>query len=98
MAKAPVGAPWAPFHWESQAVGCYAIQALAQGTATSEQQKQALSLIIEGIAGTYDEPYRSESSRDTDYALGKAHVGRQIVKILKLNLSRITKEAKQHGG
>jgi hypothetical protein len=87
--KLPPGAPWAPFPWEGHKPACYALQALAEGRAEPEQQKLALKLIIEGIAGTYDEHFIPAGARETDYALGKAHVGRQIVKILKLNLSRI---------
>lgn len=42
--------------------------------------------------GYLDEPYRpgdEAGRRDTDFALGKAHVGRQIAKLLNLDLARV---------
>jgi hypothetical protein len=65
-----------------------AIQALHQGVANEGQQKEALDCIINLICGTYDEPYR-EDERDTLFALGKAHVGREIVTITKLPLGKM---------
>jgi len=84
----PIGAPWLPFRWDAHIPGCVAIQALHAGTATPEQQQLALRTIIEGFAGR-DEFHFHESQRDTDFALGKAWVGQQLVKVLKLNMSRI---------
>lgn len=71
-----------------------AIQALARGDATLEMQQRALRFIIDEIARTYDEPYippdeHSDGRRETDLALGKAHVGRQIVKLTKLDLGKL---------
>lgn len=75
-------APWKPAPYTIENVG--ALQALMRGEALPHQQKEALDYIINVLAGTYDEPFRP-SQRETDYALGKAHVGRQIVKLLKTN-------------
>ena len=38
--------------------------------------------MIHKLCRTYDEPFRpgDDGSRETDYALGMAHVGRQLVK------------------
>ncbi len=60
----------------------HAIRALACGTASAEQQRQALDWIIHVACRTYDEPYHPgrDGQRETDYALGMAHVGRQLVK------------------
>jgi hypothetical protein len=61
-----------------------AMQALLAGEADEHQQKLALQWIIEQAAGTYEFQYYP-SERDTAFALGRAHVGQQIVKLLKLN-------------
>ncbi len=61
-----------------------AMQALLAGDADDVQQKLALQWIIEQAAGTYEFQYYP-SERDTAFALGRAHVGQQIVKLLKLN-------------
>jgi hypothetical protein len=60
----------------------YAIRMLAQGEATPAQQRLALDWMIHKLCRTYDEPFRpgADGARETDYALGKAHVGRQLVK------------------
>lgn len=60
-----------------------ALAALASGTANPEQQKRALQFVIEKAASTYDLAYRPDSARDTDFALGRAFVGQQLVKIVK---------------
>ena len=65
-----------------------AIQALLVGTANAEQQRRALDWIIKLAAGTYEFHFYP-SDRETAFALGKASVGQQIVKLSKLNLSSI---------
>ena len=84
--KAP-RAPWTPVPYTIADVA--AIQALNRGTASPEQQMRALAFIINIAAGTYDEPFynlNEEGRRDTDFALGKAFVGRQLVKLTKIDL------------
>lgn len=78
--------------WESYHVS--ALQALSSGTANSEQQKLALQYIINNICLTYDMPYRPESTRDTDFLLGRMYTGQQIVKLLKINLNKIKEKTK----
>lgn len=90
--KPPAGAPWAPTPWEPADVG--AIQALAAGEATPEQQKRALTWIVERACDTYGMSYRPDSDRDTTFAEGKRYVGLQVVKMTKLNLAAI-KQAKK---
>ena len=84
MARKPP-AVWIP----SELPDAYAIQALAKGTATEEQQQRALRCIIEEIAGTYDMSYDPESDRQTAFAEGRRHVGRVLVGIVKVNLGTI---------
>lgn len=78
-------APWKPAAYDIEVAGAF--RALAAGTAQPQQQKLALDWLINIAAGTYDEAYRpgEEGRRDTDYALGKQYVGRQVVKMIKLN-------------
>lgn len=88
--KKPDASPWKPIPWEPADVA--AIQALARGDASADQQKRALDYIIHGLAATYDLSYRpggEDGRRDTDFAEGKRFVGTQIVKALKLNLAAI---------
>ena len=80
----PKAEPWKPSHYEVADVA--AIQALARGDATEDQQKRALRYLIETLCGTYDMAYRPASPRDTDFALGKAFVGQQLVKFLIINV------------
>ena len=68
-----------------------AIQALAQGTATADQQRWALEWIVNSACGTYDSEYRS-NDREHAYVSGKRNVGLQIVKLTKLNLGKLKKE------
>ena len=67
-----------------------AIQALAEGTASPEQQQMALKTIVEEIAGTYNLSYiPGPNSRATDFSEGKRFVGLQIVRLTQLNYARV---------
>jgi hypothetical protein len=70
------------------------LQAMSRGDATPEQQKAVLDWIINHACLTYDMPYIPESSRDTDFFLGRVFVGQQIVKLLNLNLLSIKENKK----
>lgn len=63
-----------------------AIQALAAGKASESQQKQAIEWIVHKAANTHDLCYRpgEDGRRETDFALGRAFVGQQILKMLQL--------------
>lgn len=78
--------PWKPCAYEPE--DAYALRALQAGTATDHQQRRALKWIIETACATYDQPYRPGSARDTDFACGMQHVGKQIVKLLNMKLER----------
>lgn len=95
MSKAPLK-PWAPAPYDPADVA--AIQALGRGDATEDQQQRALRYIIEVVAGTYDQsfwPGGEEGRRDSDFAEGKRHVGNTLVKMTKLNLSKMRRM--EHG-
>lgn len=68
----------------------YAVQALHHGEATAEQQKAALTWIIERASRTYMPSYVGHN--DTIFNEGKRSVGLQIVQLVNANLS-IIKEA-----
>lgn len=88
-------APWLPTEWE--AADALSMQRLAMGTANSIEQKRAIKWILT-CCGVLDEAYRpggEDGRRDTDYALGKASVGRQVMKLARVNLSLIKGE--EHG-
>ena len=78
--------PWHPAKWDP--ADAAAIQALADGNATEGQQKRALDFIINNLSGTYDATY-FPTDRDTAFAEGKRCVGLQIVKLIKIRLSKI---------
>lgn len=83
--KRPIG-PHMPAEYELADVS--AVQAIHTGTATADQQARALKWIIEIAAGTYDAHFYPDA-RLTDFALGRAFVGQQIVKMLRLNVSAL---------
>lgn len=68
-----------------------ALQLLAAGECPPDLQKRALDWII-GAAGTYDLSFHPESDRATAFAEGKRSVGLQIVKLLKLDRSKLKKD------
>lgn len=68
------------------------MQALLRGEANPGQQKLALEFVIVKLAGTYEAHFHPgpDGARSTDFALGMAHVGQQLVKCTKLNITRLT--------
>jgi hypothetical protein len=90
IAGAPKADPWKPADYEIPDVA--AVQALHRGDATDEQQRRALRYLIENLCGTYDLAYRPASPRDTDFALGKAWVGQQLVKLLHINVQALKED------
>jgi hypothetical protein len=82
----PEPVPYTPAAWEPPDVG--AIQALQRGDASADQQKRALDWIIVNACGTYDLEYRSDP-RAHSFCSGRRFVGLQIVKMLKLNLTKL---------
>lgn len=88
-AAASAHAPYIPITWEN--ADALSLQKLRAGAASPVEQKRAIDWILK-CTGLTDEPYRPGDEggrRDTDFALGKAHVGRQIAKLLNLDLARV---------
>lgn len=89
--------PWHPAPYDAEHV--HALQALAKGEAGPIEQKRALDWIVNRAAMTYDEPFDPESSRSTDYVLGRRSVGLQIVKLINLKAGVVAgAERGPHGG
>lgn len=68
-----------------------AIQALARGDASHQQQTDALNWLVNIAAGTYNTSFSPDGDRQTSFAEGRRFVGLQIVKLLKLNASALRK-------
>jgi hypothetical protein len=69
-----------------------ALQKLAEGEATKEQQQAALRWIIYNACGTYDLEYRQDP-RDHAFCSGRRFVGLEIVKMLKVATGKLAKLA-----
>lgn len=80
--------PYFPPPWE--VADAAALQSLARGDATPDQQQRALNWIIYGAAGTYDADYRTDT-RDHAFVSGRRFVGLEIVKLLKVSTKVFSK-------
>jgi hypothetical protein len=76
---------WRPAKWDNP--DAYVLQALARGEADAAQQKRALEVIVNQLAGTYEETFVPREPDTSAYLMGRASVGRQIVKLLKVDLA-----------
>ena len=83
-----VTGPHIPPQWD--VADASAIQALVDGVAEPEQQKRALKWIVESAAGTYEFNFYP-TDRETSFALGRAFVGQQIVKLMRINTSNMVR-------
>jgi hypothetical protein len=92
--KLPPGTCWAPAPWDP--ADATAVQQVLLGRATEDQQKRAMKWVIEAACATYDFHYHP-SERDTAFALGRAFVGQQIVKLSRLNVSRMRSNDNDNG-
>lgn len=82
-------APWRPARWEK--ADATALKQLHAGTASPEMQKRALFFILDNLCGIQDWAYRpgEGGERDTTLALGRQYVGHQILKLVKIDLSKV---------
>jgi hypothetical protein len=84
--------PWTPPEYDDLTV--IAIKAVANGTASDDQQRRAMRFIVEQVCATYDLSFRPgglEGARATDFAEGRRFTGTQIVKLINLPLNAIRK-------
>lgn len=97
MSRKPRDPAWLPVPYEPADIE--ALQALSRGECPAHLQKRALDWIIRTAAGTYEPAFRSDADggeRETAFALGRAYVGQQIVKLV--NLPPQVKEAMREKG
>lgn len=73
----------------------YAIRALEGGEANPEQQRLALSAIIKKLSRTYDVHFVPNSPDETNFLEGRAFVGQNILKILRLDPNALRELAKE---
>ena len=74
----------------------YAMQALARGEASPEQQRRVLDWVINQGARYYDISFQLEGDRESAFAEGRRFVGAQVIKLTKLNINAMRK-ARQNG-
>lgn len=76
----PLPQPWHPPTYDEADV--LAVQAVAQGVGSKDQQQRAVRWIVERACGTYQETYFADSERNAAYAQGKRGVGLNIVTLI----------------
>jgi hypothetical protein len=81
--------PYAPAEYEAQHVS--AVQLLEKGECPEHLQKEFLRWLIEDVCRTYDMSYRVEPC-DTAFAEGRRFSGNQVIKMLKLDASKVRRE------
>jgi len=86
--------PSAPIEIKAHNAG--AVQALIRGDCPEHLQRDFIKWLIEDVCGTYDQSYRENSQRDTDFAEGKRWVGNRIVLASKLDPAKLDKPKEEH--
>lgn len=69
-----------------------AIQQMERGEADAEMQKRAFNWIIRNACATYDQSYRPGDVNETSFAEGRRFVGNAVIKMLKLDPSKVRRE------
>ncbi|HZD29921.1 MAG TPA: hypothetical protein VE251_14675 [Xanthobacteraceae bacterium] len=73
-----------------------AIQALQRGEANPDEQRRALNWILKSACALPDWAYRpGTNDRDTNIALGRQHVGHQIMRLIKAPLASMRRTEAQ---
>lgn len=67
----------------------YALQSLEEGNADEYTQKLALSVIVNKLCRTYDQHFVPGDKDSTNFLLGRAYPGQQIIKYLRLNPTQL---------
>jgi hypothetical protein len=85
--------PEAPHFTETPAMAdAAAIQALAAGEATPDQQRRALAWIVNVGCRTYDLSWRFGDPHSTSFAEGRRFAGMEIVRVMKVNVEQLRKQ------
>jgi len=87
----PIRERWLPAEWEPK--DAHALQAVARGEADAAQQKHALQVIVEKLAGTYEYTFVPRETDTSTYLEGRRSVGLQVVKLLKVDLALLRQKA-----
>lgn len=90
--KVEAPAAFSPVPWEP--ADASALQALAAGTASPEQQKRALNWLVYQACGTYDLDYRPDA-REHAFVSGRRFVGLECIKLLKVHPGAFTKKREE---
>jgi hypothetical protein len=77
--------PWAPYDFSRDDVA--AIKSVRAGVANPDQQRHAIDLIVNGLAGTYDLSFRPDTEHATAFAEGGRFVGLQIVRAMNMDIT-----------
>lgn len=68
-----------------------AIQALARGDASADQQQRALAWVIHSACATYQTSFQPGQADATAFMEGRRFAGEQIVKLTKISLPNLIK-------
>lgn len=91
------GAPPPPFQpAEYQLADLTAVQAIAAGSATPEQQRRGFKWIIEQACDTYGLGWHPEGPHASSFVAGRRFAGMQVVKVVNLNAA-VFRKAEEHG-
>ena len=90
MTKTTVPPAYLPATWELSDV--VAVQALAAGTASADQQVRALNWVVYRACATDEVEYRPDE-REHVLASGRRFVGLQIRKLMAINIGAINKRS-----
>ena len=91
--KRPEFQPWQPAEYTAEIIG--ALQALSRGEARGDQQRDALTYIIEELAATYQPEFHPDGDRLSAFMGGRRFVGLQLVKLLRLNPAALAKRPRE---
>jgi hypothetical protein len=73
-----------------------AVQAIANGTATPDQQIRGMRWIIEKGCMTYDETFHPESDRASNFMQGRRFVGLKLVLMINASINALKRREDPH--
>lgn len=87
--------PKAPPHFRADydVADAAAVQAVAFGRASEDQQKRAMKWIVEKGCMAYDETFHPESERASTFMQGRRFVGLLLVKFTTASINALKKNA-----
>lgn len=94
----PPPAPPPPFQpAPSDLADVAAVQAIAAGTATPDQQRRGLKWIIEMACDTYGLGWHPDGPHAASFVAGRRFSGMQVVKAVNLNIAILRKAGEENG-